>query len=204
MYTGIIHGKYPVTSITDKDGLRSFTVKIPEDYVEGIVHGASVAVDGICFTVTAIKGGHVSFDAMQETLQKTTAGTFREGELVNIERSARMGDEIGGHMMSGHVSTTAEIVSVEEPENNRVMTFKVDPEWMRFILSKGFVGLDGASLTLVDVDKSAGTFKVWFIPETLKITRFGDKKVGDKVNVELDSMTQTIVETVENYLREQK
>ena len=202
MYTGIIHGKYPVTKVADKEGLRSFSVEVSADYIEGVKTGASIAVDGICFTVTTIQGNEVSFDAMQETLSKTTAGTFNEGDQVNIERSARMGEEIGGHAMSGHVSTMAEIVAMREPENNKVMTFKVDPSWMKFIHSKGFIGLDGASLTVVDANKTEGTFDVWFIPETLKLTRFGDKQVGDKVNVEIDSMTQTIVETVENYLRE--
>ena len=104
--------------------------------------------------------------------------------------------------MSGHVSTMAEIVSLEESDNNKVMTFKVAPEWMRFIFSKGFIGLDGASLTVVDGDKSQGTFQVWFIPETLKLTRFGDKQVGDRVNLEIDPQTQVIVETTERILLE--
>jgi riboflavin synthase len=138
---------------------------------------------------------------MEETLRKTTIGTLKEDDNVNIERSARMGDEIGGHVMSGHVSTMAEIVHVEETENNKAITFKVDPEWMRFIFSKGFISLDGASLTVVDADKTNGTFQVWFIPETLRLTRFGEKGIGDFVNVEIDPQTQVIVETVESILK---
>jgi len=121
---------------------------------------------------------------------------------VNVERSAKMGDEIGGHPMSGHVSTMAQITNMDDQENNRVITFRVEPVWMRFIFSKGFIGLDGASLTVVDADKQLGTFKVWFIPETLKLTRFGTKQVGDWVNVEIDPQTQVIVETVERVLSE--
>ena len=152
-------------------------------------------------TVTSIDGNNVSFDAMEETLKKTTIGELKEGDHVNIERSAHIGDEIGGHNMSGHVSTIATIVDIHESENNKAMTFKVIPFWMKYLFSKGFVSLDGASLTVVDADKEEGTFQVWFIPETLRLTRFGSKQVGDHVNVEIDPQTQVIVETVENILK---
>jgi riboflavin synthase len=201
MFTGIIKGKFPVSSIVDHEGLRSFVVTLSPELVEGLSTGASVAISGVCFTVTQIEGLRVFFDAMEETLRKTTIGTLKEDDNVNIERSARMGDEIGGHVMSGHVSTMAEIVHVEETENNKAITFKVDPEWMRFIFSKGFISLDGASLTVVDADKTNGTFQVWFIPETLRLTRFGEKGIGDFVNVEIDPQTQVIVETVESILK---
>lgn len=201
MFTGIIKGLFPVVSIQDREGLRSFVVELSPVLVEGLIVGASVAIDGVCFTATSIDHDRVSFDAMEETLRKTTIGTLKEGDRVNIERSARMGDEIGGHIMSGHVSTLAEIVDIHETENNKAMTFKVDPSWMRFIFSKGFVSLDGASLTVVDANKIDGTFEVWFIPETLRLTRFGEKGIGDHVNVEIDPQTQVIVETVENILK---
>ena len=201
MFTGIVRGLFPVVSIRDQQGLRTFVVSLSPELVEGLKTGASVAVDGVCFTATLINGNDVSFDAMEETLRKTTIGTLKEGDLVNIERSARMGDEIGGHVMSGHISTMAEIVEIQESENNKAMTFKVDPSWMRFVFSKGFVSLDGASLTIVDAKKEKGTFEVWFIPETLRLTRFGLKRVGDRVNVEIDPQTQVIVETVENILK---
>ena len=201
MFTGIIKGKFPVVSIIDREGLRTFVVSLSPELVEGLQLGASVAIDGVCFTVTSIDGNRVSFDAMEETLRKTTIGSLKENDSVNIERSARMGDEIGGHVMSGHVSTKAEIVAIDQSENNIAMTFQVSPDWMRFIFSKGFISLDGASLTVVDADKSAGTFQVWFIPETLRLTKFGEKHIGDSVNVEIDPQTQVIVETVEQILK---
>lgn len=201
MFTGIIKGKFPVVKIVDREGLRTFIVSLSPDLVEGLKISASVAIDGVCFTVTSINGLNVSFDAMEETLRKTTIGELKEGNYVNIERSARMGDEIGGHIMSGHVSTTATIIDMHESENNKAMMFKVDPQWMRFIFSKGFISLDGASLTVVDAKKEEGEFDVWFIPETLRLTRFGEKKIGDHVNVEIDPQTQVIVETVENILK---
>ncbi|NQV90797.1 riboflavin synthase subunit alpha [Candidatus Uhrbacteria bacterium] len=202
MYTGIIQALCPVVKVEEKTGLKSFCVEFPDHLIEGLQTGASVSVDGTCFTVTSIANNRVSFDAMQETLQKTTIGSLHQGDSVNIERSAKMGDEIGGHPMSGHVSTMAEIVAIDDQENNKVMTFGVDPVWMRFLFSKGFVGLDGASLTVVDADKKQGTFQVWFIPETLRLTRFGTRGIGDFVNLEIDPQTQVIVETVERVLSE--
>lgn len=202
MYTGIIQALCPVVDLIDKPGLKSFIVELSTHLVDGLQIGASVSLDGVCFTVTEIDGTRVSFDAMQETLEKSTIGMLKRGDQVNVERSAKMGDEIGGHPMSGHVSTMAQIVAVDESENNKSMTFKVDPSWMRFVFSKGFIGLDGASLTVVDADKETGTFKVHFIPETLRLTRFGAKHVGDFVNVEIDPQTQVIVETVERVFSE--
>ncbi|MBI4812092.1 riboflavin synthase subunit alpha [Candidatus Falkowbacteria bacterium] len=200
MFTGIIKGKFPVVILEDEPGLRSFEVELSPELCEGIKLGMSISVDGVCLTVVKINNTSVRFEVMEETLRKTTLGDLKLGDFVNIERSAKMGDEIGGHIISGHVSTVAEIIDVHESENNKAMTFKVDSTWMKYFFSKGFIGLDGASLTVVDAKKDGGTFQVWFIPETLRLTRFGEKKVGDKVNVEIDSMTQTIVETVERVM----
>lgn len=201
MFTGIIKGLFSVVSVVDREGLRSFVVALSPELVEGLQTGASVAIDGVCMTVTSIDHNNVSFDAMEETLKKTTIGELKEGDYVNVERSARVGDEIGGHIMSGHVSTLATIVDIHESENNKAMTFKVIPFWMKYIFSKGFISLDGASLTVVDADKEEGTFQVWFIPETLRLTRFGTKNIGDRVNLEIDPQTQVIVETIETILK---
>ncbi len=204
MFTGIVQGKFPVVRLEDQSGLRRFDVSLSPELAQGVALGASIAVNGVCLTAARLNGNEIGFDVMEETLRKTTLGKLSEGMLVNIERSARMGDEIGGHVMSGHVSTIAEIVTVKMPENNKAVTFKVDPIWMKYIFSKGFIGLDGASLTVVDADKEKGTFQVWFIPETLRLTTFGEKGVGDQVNVEIDAMTQAIVETVEQVLKNAK
>jgi riboflavin synthase len=208
MFTGIVKGLGTVTAVSDKPGLRTFVVEFPGDYLAGLQTGASVAIDGVCLTVTnsspllSKEGlGVVTFDAMGETLNKTTIGMIQTGSRVNVERSFRAGDEIGGHIVSGHVTGTAEIVAIETPENNHVITFRVPTALLRYILPKGFIALDGCSLTVVDVNRDAANFTVWLIPETLRLTTFGFKKVGDKVNVEIDSRTQAIVDTVENYLR---
>ncbi|MEK7532799.1 MAG: riboflavin synthase, partial [Patescibacteria group bacterium] len=122
-------------------------------------------------------------------------------DRVNIERSASLGDEIGGHLLSGHIMGTAEITDIDHSDNNHRVTFRAPREWMKYIFSKGFIALDGCSLTIVEVDKTASTFTVWLIPETLRVTTFGFKKVGDKVNVEIDSRTQTIVDTVQALMK---
>ena len=203
MFTGIVKGLGTIISIDDKPGLRSFVVELPSGYGAGLQRGASVAIDGACLTATEIEGDRVQFDAMQETIDKTLVGTYSVASHVNVERSFRAGDEVGGHIVSGHVTGMGEISAIETPTNNHVVTFRVPTEWMKYILPKGFVSLDGCSLTIVDTNRTKGTFTVWLIPETLTLTTFGMKHAGDRVNVELDPQTRAIVDTVENYLESQ-
>jgi riboflavin synthase len=207
MFTGIVQGLGTVVGIVDRPGLRTLAVECPGTYFDGLQTGASVAVDGVCLTVTRVENSKnqepnagATFDVMSETLEKTTVGSLREGSRVNVERSCRVGDEVGGHVVSGHVTGTAEIASVERSENNCVTTFRVPNAWMKYVLPKGFVAIDGCSLTVVDVDRRAGTFTVALIPETLARTTFGFKGIGDRANLEIDSRTQAIVDTVEAYL----
>lgn len=200
MYTGIVQACAPVVRVDSKPGLKTYAVELPDALRVGLEPGASVSVDGVCQTVVRIDGAQVTFDAMAETLRKTTIGSIATGRQVNIERSATAGDEIGGHALAGHVHGTAEIVAVHASENNRASTFRVPAAWMNYIFPQGFIALDGASLTIVDVDRDQATFQVSFIPETLKRTTFGFKDTGDQVNVEIDSRTQIIVDTVERVL----
>lgn len=202
MFTGIVQGTAQVESVDLKPALTTFVVRFPKGMTDGLHIGASVALNGACMTATHIDGPRVRFDAMGETLLKTTFGTVVEGERVNFERSAKMGDEIGGHVMSGHIIGTAEVVRVDRPENNHVLTFRVPASWMKYVFEKGFMGIHGTSLTLVNVDKFANTFEVHLIPETLQLTNLGDLEVADSVNIELDSRTQAIVDTVEQVLKE--
>lgn len=194
----------PVVEVKKEEGLIRFAVAFTDDLLEGLERGNSISLDGVCVTVVSFEDRAVWFDIMQETISRTTLGSVDVGRKLNVERSATMGDEIGGHQMSGHVYGMAEIIAVKEPKNNTVMDFRVPKEWMKYIFNKGFIGLDGASLTVVDPDKEAGVFSVWFIPETLELTAFGTKRVGDKVNLELDPMTQTIVDTVERVMQEKQ
>jgi riboflavin synthase len=201
VFTGIAETCVPVASVTHAEGLTTFALDFPsEEPLAGLASGASVSVDGVCFTVTRIDGTRVLFDAMAETLGRTTLGALAVGARVNVERSARFGSEIGGHVVSGHVTGTAEIARIDTPRNNHVVTFRVPVGWMKYVFPKGFIALDGISLTVVDVDKDRGEFTVWFIPETLRRTTFGWKRTGDQVNVEIERQTQAIVDTVEDIL----
>ena len=174
-------------------------MRLPAELLPGLALGASVAHNGCCLTVTAIDGDRVSFDLIKETLRITNLGELQVGDIVNIERAAKFSDEIGGHLMSGHIMTTAEICKIIQSENNREVWFKLqDAEQIKYILHKGFVGIDGISLTVGDVTKSK--FCVHLIPETLERTTLGAKKLGHRVNIEIDPHTQAIVDTVERVL----
>ena len=153
MFTGIVQGLGEVKSIDDRSGLRTMIVAVGAGSSRPVQTGASVSISGICLTVTKIDGNEITFDIMGESLNKTTLGSLMIGDQMNVERSATIGDEIGGHLMSGHVYSTVEIIKVDQPENNYVLTFKVAPELIKYILPKGFIGLDGCSLSVVDVDK---------------------------------------------------
>lgn len=202
MFTGIVKGSCEVVEVVDRPGLRTLTLALPTSLRQGLESGASVAIAGVCLTTTAIRDDGVSFDAIRETSDRTTLGRLRRGDRVNVERSARAGDEIGGHEVSGHVDGTAEIATVDRPPGNHVVTFRAPRELLRYVFPKGFVALDGCSLTVVDVDRDAGTFSVHLIPETLRVTTFGDKREGDRVNLEIERRTQVIVDTVREIARE--
>ena len=200
MYTGIIQNYLPVKSVSNAPGLTSFSIIFTPEILKNLQIGASVSIDGVCFTVTKVLENEVFFDAMQETLFKTTIGSLKVGQKVNIERSSTEGAEIGGHIISGHVHGMAKIIAIEELENNHVVTFQLPERLSKYVFDKGFIALDGASLTVVDADFDKGTLKVWFIPETLGRTTFGFKTVGDMVNVEVDQQTRVIVDTLERLL----
>lgn len=202
MFTGIIKGKGYVDRLETLSGLSRIWITLPENSETDLEIGASVSVDGVCLTATGIEGRYVSFDVMQESLNRTTLGTLIPGSSVNIERSAKDGAEIGGHPLSGHVDTTARIINIVTPDNNRVLTFEVSQEWMRYIFPKGYIALNGTSLTITNVNKNTRTFEVWFIPETLRLTTFEEKQIGDLVNLEIERGTQVTVDTMREFLEE--
>ncbi|KHN50583.1 riboflavin synthase [Pectobacterium fontis] len=199
MFTGIVQGTAPVVSIEEKSNFRTHVVQLPPELLPGLEPGASVAHNGCCLTVTAIDGDRVSFDLMKETLRLTNLGDIHEGDVVNIERAAKFGDEIGGHVMSGHIMCTAEVVKIQVSENNHQIWFRLaDETLMKYVLHKGFVGIDGISLTVGEVTR--GRFCVHLIPETLNRTTLGQKRLGHRINIEIDPQTQAVVDTVERVL----
>ena len=202
MYTGIVQALLPVAEVEELTGLRRFHLDFPEALMDRLELGASVGLNGVCLTVTAIEGSRVSFEAIAETLRITNLSGVENGTLVNVERSARAGVEVGGHIPAGHVVDTAPLLTVENSENNRRLTFRGQPDWLKYVFNKGFLALNGASLTVADLDREATTFSVNLIPETLRRTNFDLLSEGDEVNVEVDQQTQAIVDTVERVLAE--
>ncbi|CAH1534847.1 riboflavin synthase [Vibrio jasicida] len=198
MFTGIVQGTAKVVQIEKKERFQTHVIELEGSLSEGLEIGASVAHNGCCLTVTKIEGTHISFDLMQATLALTNLGELIEGDSVNIERAAKFGDEIGGHSMSGHISLMGEIVDVIDTPNNRTIWFALPQESMKYVLAKGYIGLDGCSLTIGEVEDNR--FSVHLIPETLQRTLFGARQVGENINIEFDPQTQAIVDTVERVL----
>ena len=201
MFTGIVQGLVAVVGVESEVDLTRIELAMG-DLADGIEIGASVAVNGTCLTVTMVgDNGRVCFDIIKETLNTTNLGSICPGTQVNVERSFRVGDEVGGHIVSGHVTATASLRELHNEGHDRVLTFELDPQWMRFVLHKGYIGVDGASITVSSVDRAANTFSISLIPETIERTTLGRISLGDRVNIEVDSQTQTIVETIERVMR---
>jgi len=201
MFTGIVAGTSPIINVEQKDIVRSLTLNL-EGFVMGLEIGASVSLDGVCMTVVSIDGNLVTFDAIEETLNRTTLGKLDVGSLVNIERSLKMGDELGGHIISGHVLTTAKILQIVNKGEGIDMMIENPPEVNQYILEKGYISIDGMSLTIGKV--SEDNFSLHIIPETLRITTIGHKNIGDYVNIEIDSRTQAIVDTIRKSMEVKK
>ena len=200
MYTGIVQGAFEAVEVHRKPDFMSFAVQFPPELLEDLGAGASVNIDGVCQTVVKVDADRVWFDSMIETLRRTTLGQLGQGDRVNIERSARVGQENGGHEIAGHVDGMLEIIEQHESEDNLFLTFRVPEIYRRYIFDKGFLSVHGCSLTVTHFDRDAGTFEVYLIPETLRQTNLGSKEVGDRINFEIDRRTQAVVDTVIGYL----
>ena len=191
MFTGIIQGTGCIQSVRG-DSIVTIDVQIPS--TDGLEIGASVSIDGVCLTATSVSDT-VTFDVIPETLDRTTLGSLSSGSNVNVERALKFGDELGGHLLSGHIMGTAEIVAVE----NQDYTIQCPPEMAEYIQEKGYIAVDGISLTIGKTSGKGG-FDVHIIPETLRLTTLGSKGVGDQVNIEIDAMTQAVVETTKRLM----
>jgi riboflavin synthase len=202
MFTGIIQEKARVVSIVRAAELVTIRAAFPEGFLRGVSTGASIALNGCCLSVTSFTNSEATFDLVPETVARTSFKDIQEGDALNAERSLKFGDEVGGHILSGHVDTTASILEIALLGRSRVVTFAVEKEWGKFLFEKGYVAINGASLTITNVNQGTGTFKVSLIPETLAKTTFSDLVTGAIVNIEVDKSTQAIVLTVERVLLE--
>ncbi len=202
MFTGIVKGIGKIEAIEKREQLHTLVISFPQDMADGIETGASVAINGCCLTVTMIEGHQVSFDVMQETLKVTNLVFLDEGYTVNLERAARFGDEIGGHQVSGHIFCVAEILEVIQTDTNCTMWFSLPPKAAPYIFPKGYIAIDGTSLTIGEVQRDK--FCVYLIPETLERTIINQCLPGYFANIEIDTQTQTIVDTVERIINKEK
>lgn len=203
MFSGIVEGTGIITDIEERSEHIHWKVQLPKGSAEGLEIGASVSLDGVCLTVTNIEDEVIGFDIIQETLQRTTLNERSIGDLVNIERALRYGEEVGGHLVSGHIMATGTILDITYPleqsgeyaNETADIRIGIPDSLIDYIFEKGYIAIDGISLTIGNVEKSAG-FYLHIIPETLRRTTLGTKSVGDSVNIEIDSMTQAVVDTV--------
>ncbi|RPG77056.1 MAG: riboflavin synthase subunit alpha [Euryarchaeota archaeon TMED248] len=200
MFTGIVQGTAKIVDIENKESINTIVIDLPN--VESLEIGASVSIDGVCLTVTEINNSKVSFDVIQETLSRTTLGHLEAGSMVNFERSLKFGDEIGGHLLSGHIIATGLVGDKVESGEGVDLSILVPLSIEKYIMEKGYVAIDGISLTIGEVIDSR--FNLHIIPETIRQTTINSKQVGDAVNIEIDSTTQTIVSTVERIMAKSK
>lgn len=193
MFTGIVTDMGNIRSLERCGDLRA---RIGTSYdTQGIDIGASIACSGVCLTVVQLGPDWFDVEISAETLDKTNIGKWVEGQTINLERALKVGDELGGHIVSGHVDGLAEIVDMR-PEGDSVRyTFEAPRNLARFIASKGSVALDGTSLTVNEVDDTR--FGVNIIPHTQEVTTWGASKVGDKVNLEIDTLARYVARLAE-------
>lgn len=183
MFTGLVEEVGTLESSTG-NGQASRLVIRAQRVLEGVKLGDSIAVNGICLTVTSFSARHFSVDVMPETMKKTTLRHLRTGQRVNLERAMRMGDRFGGHIVSGHIDGTGTILSREPHANAVLFRIEAAPELLRYVIRQGSICVDGISLTVVDV--ADAHFSVSIIPHTLAATSLHDRRAGDQVNLETD------------------
>jgi len=192
MFTGIIVGTGKVTKLDQKTKNRSaiqMTVNLGK-YARGLKIGQSVAINGVCLSATKISRNKCVFEMIDETIKKTDLGNVKVGSTVNIERSLKVGDRLEGHFVLGHIDGVATITKIEKKPKEVKFWFKIPKKLTKYVVKKGSIALDGISLTVVDAKKDIAS--VCLIPQTIKVTNFKSKNVGDKLNIETDILGKYI------------
>ncbi|CAL4318787.1 Riboflavin synthase [Buchnera aphidicola (Periphyllus testudinaceus)] len=200
MFTGIIKGVATVLSINKKSSkYYKCYFFMPNFFLKGIHIGDSISNNGCCLTIIKIFKNIAKFHIINETYKKTNLKFLKKNDLVNVERAARFNDEIGGHIVSGHIITTAKIIKIFKSKKYLKFLLKLNNKFIKYIFYKGFICLDGVSLTVGKIVKNC--FYVRIIPETFLRTNFMFRKVNDFINIEIDSMTQIIVDTCKSFFK---
>lgn len=188
MFTGIIQAVGRIAASEERGGDRRLIVETAGLDLSDVKEGDSIAVSGVCLTALEIDGTRFAADVSIETLKLTTIGQLQVGDAVNLEKALRLADRLGGHLVSGHVDGSADVIDIHDDGRSQRWTFEVPASLARYIASKGSVCLDGVSLTVNEVD--GRRFGVNLIPHTQSVTTFGSRRVGDAVNLEVDLMAR--------------
>ena len=202
MFTGLVTDVGRVASIEDTNGLRRITMR-SQYRVDQLQMGASVQHSGVCLTLVEFgpddEGSWWTVEAIPETLSRTTIGQWAKGSHVNLELSLKLGDELGGHLVYGHVDGLGSVASITEVGGSRVIRIAIPSDLGRFFAEKGSVTLDGVSLTVsaVSAKSEDAWFEVSLIPHTLSVTTLGERKVGDTVNLEVDMLARYVARMLE-------
>ena len=202
MFSGIVAGTGKIISLKSNKDFMTLKVDPPKGFCKGLQKGASISVNGICLTSLNKGKNGLSFDVVEETLSRTNLKDLKKGNMLNLERSITPSTEIGGHLMSGHIHFTGKIKRINKKDNTKDLIIGFPKKYKDYILEKGYIGVNGCSLTIGKVNKEA--FYVHLIPETLSVTNLDMLKEDSNVNIEIDQNTMTIVETVKNILSTQK
>ena len=197
MFTGIIEGTGRVVSVEETNGGRRLGVSA-DLATDGLDTGESIAVAGACMTVVLSQSGSFVFDVSAESLRRTTLGAFAEGDAVNLERSLKFGDRLGGHMVNGHIDGLGRLAARRAEGDSTLLTFEVPQELTRLTVEKGSVAIDGVSLTCFSCRKDS--FEVAVVPHTLEVTTLGGLGEGQRVNVETDVLGRYVAKLVEPVL----
>ena len=202
MFTGIVSGKGHIQKIIQNENYMSLVIKTPKGFAKNLAKGASVAVNGVCLTVKKGKTDSLEFDVIEETLEKTNLKNISRLSKVNLERSMTSKTEIGGHLLSGHIHGVGKVLKIINGSKTKDLQIKIPPDLREYFFYKGYIALDGCSLTIGKVLESS--FYIHLIPETVSVTTFKEIKKGDLINIEIEQATINTVETVKRIMFEKK
>ena len=202
MFSGIVQTVGKIESIKDKNHIKTIRIETHGDYLEDIAIGQSVSVDGVCLSLVKKNNEYCEFEAVEETINRTTLGSYKRGTKVNLEKSLKFGDTVGGHFVSGHIHTRGRIVEVELVGESKNILVEIEEQWIKYLTEKGYISVNGASITIGKVSKN--TFYVHLIPETLKTTNLDELIYDNYVNLEFDQATIAIVDTTERLINQKR
>ncbi len=197
MFTGIVQSLGTLLEAADTGAGKRLVVALHDLASQPIAHGDSVCVNGVCLTVVSVAAGKASFDAITETLNRSTLGRKKNGDRLNLELSLRPDSFVGGHFLQGHVDAVGTVKSIKQDASDFRITFSFPPPFAPVIVPKGSIAVEGVSMTLAEVDPQAATFTLAVIPTTLNKTTLGTLKAGDAVNIETDILARTVVHWLE-------